>query len=57
LPRHPHPERNPGGNTGMSGGATPDSSGAQVIVSTNRMNQIRAIDPINNTLTVDAGVI
>ena len=46
-----------GGNTGMSGGATPDASGAQVIVSTTRMNQIRAVDPINNTLTVDAGVI
>ncbi len=46
-----------GGNTGMSGGATPDSSGAQVIVSTTRMNQIRAVDAINNTLTVDAGVI
>jgi FAD/FMN-containing dehydrogenase len=46
-----------GGNTGMSGGATPDASGAQVIVSTNRMNQIRALDPVNNTLTVDAGVI
>ncbi|MES2383106.1 MAG: FAD-binding oxidoreductase [Pseudomonadota bacterium] len=46
-----------GGNTGMSGGATPDASGAQVIVSTTRMNHIRAIDPVNNTLTVDAGVI
>jgi len=46
-----------GGNTGMSGGATPDSSGAQVIVSTNRMNLIRAVDPVNSTMTVDAGVI
>lgn len=46
-----------GGNTGMSGGATPDDSGAQVIVSTNRMNVIRAVDPVNNTMTVDAGVI
>ena len=46
-----------GGNTGMSGGATPDASGAQVVLSTTRMNRLRAIDPINNTLTVDAGVI
>jgi FAD/FMN-containing dehydrogenase len=46
-----------GGNTGMSGGATPDASGAQVIVSTTRMNRVRAVDPVNNTLTVDAGVI
>ena len=46
-----------GGNTGMSGGATPDDSGAQVILSTTRMNTIRNVDPINNTMTVDAGVI
>ncbi|EJN09547.1 FAD-binding oxidoreductase [Herbaspirillum sp. YR522] len=46
-----------GGNTGMSGGATPDDSGAQVILSTTRMNRIREVDPINNTMTVDAGVI
>jgi FAD/FMN-containing dehydrogenase len=46
-----------GGNTGMSGGATPDASGAQVIVSTTRMNKVRAVDPVNNTMTLDAGVI
>ncbi|MCA1323236.1 FAD-binding oxidoreductase [Herbaspirillum sp. alder98] len=46
-----------GGNTGMSGGATPDDSGAQVILSTTRMNRIRDVDPLNNTMTVDAGVI
>jgi FAD/FMN-containing dehydrogenase len=46
-----------GGNTGMSGGATPDDSGAQVILSTTRMNRIREVDPLNNTMTVDAGVI
>ncbi|MBG7619798.1 FAD-binding oxidoreductase [Herbaspirillum sp. AP02] len=46
-----------GGNTGMSGGATPDDSGAQVILSTTRMNRVREVDPINNTMTVDAGVI
>ena len=46
-----------GGNTGMSGGATPDGSGAQVILSTVRMNAIRAVDPLNNTLTCEAGVL
>jgi len=46
-----------GGNTGMSGGATPDASGEQVLLSLSRMNRIRHIDPINNTLTADAGVI
>ncbi|MCD2513411.1 FAD-binding oxidoreductase [Comamonas endophytica] len=46
-----------GGNTGMSGGATPDGSGAQVVLSTVRMNAIRAVDPLNNTLTCEAGVL
>ncbi|WP_438393353.1 FAD-binding oxidoreductase [Caballeronia sp. DA-9] len=46
-----------GGNTGHSGGATPDASGAQVVISLRRMNQIRAIDTINNTITVEAGAI
>lgn len=46
-----------GGNTGMSGGATPDGSGAQVVLSTVRMNAIRAVDPLNNTLVCEAGVL
>jgi len=46
-----------GGNTGMSGGATPDASGAQVILNMGRMNRIRDVDPINNTLTAEAGVL
>lgn len=46
-----------GGNTGMSGGATPDMSGAQVVLSLNRMKRIHEVDPVNNTLTADAGVI
>jgi len=46
-----------GGNTGMSGGATPDDSNSQIILSTRRMQNIRAVDPLNNTMTVDAGVL
>ena len=46
-----------GGNTGLCGGATPDASGSQVIVSLGRMNRIRAIDPLNNTLTAEAGCV
>lgn len=46
-----------GGNTGMSGGATPDDSGAQLILSTTRLKQIREVDPLNNTVTVEAGVL
>jgi FAD/FMN-containing dehydrogenase len=46
-----------GGNTGLCGGATPDASGRQVIVSLGRMNRIRTIDPLNNTMTVEAGCV
>ncbi len=44
-----------GGNTGLCGGATPDSSGRAVVVSLARLNRILAVDPLNNTITVEAG--
>lgn len=46
-----------GGNSGMSGGATPDSSGNAVILSLRRMNTIRAVNRENRTITCDAGLI
>jgi FAD/FMN-containing dehydrogenase len=46
-----------GGNTGLVGGQVPDASGNQIIVSTRRLNRIRAIDPASYTATVEAGVI
>jgi FAD/FMN-containing dehydrogenase len=46
-----------GGNTGMVVGATPDTSGTQVVLSLSRMNAIRAIDADNMTMTVEAGCI
>ena len=46
-----------GGNSGMSGGATPFDSGRELIVSLRRMNRIRAIDSAARTATCDAGVI
>ncbi len=46
-----------GGNTGMCGGATPLDTGDAVILSLARMNRIRAIDPGNNTMTVEAGCV
>ncbi|MGZ0190486.1 MAG: FAD-binding oxidoreductase, partial [Alphaproteobacteria bacterium] len=46
-----------GGNTGLCGGATPSESGDQLLLSLTRMNQVRAVDPLNYTLTADAGVI
>ena len=46
-----------GGNTGMVVGSTPDASGRQVVLSLTRMNRVRAIDPGNLTITVDAGCV
>jgi D-lactate dehydrogenase (cytochrome) len=46
-----------GGNTGLCGGATPDASGLQVILSLSRLNRVRAIDTVNNTLTAEAGCV
>lgn len=42
-----------GGHTGLCGGATPICG--EVVVSLTRLNRVRAIDPDNNTLTVEAG--
>ena len=44
-----------GGNTGLCGGATPLADGAVVVISLARMNRVRALDPDNDTLTVEAG--
>ncbi|CAM2192386.1 D-2-hydroxyglutarate dehydrogenase [Paraburkholderia kururiensis] len=46
-----------GGNTGLAGGATPDASGTQAVLSVKRLNRIRDVDPHNNTITVEAGVV
>jgi len=46
-----------GGNTGLTGGSQPHDTGAEIILSTTRMNRVREIDTVNNTMTVDAGCI
>ncbi len=46
-----------GGNSGMSGGATPDESGASLLVSLRRMNAIRALDVSARTALCEAGVV
>ena len=46
-----------GGNTGLVGGGVPDSSGSQVLLSLSRLNRVRAIDPANLTMTVEAGMV
>lgn len=45
-----------GGNTGLSGGATPSATGLNVVLSLTRMNKVRDIDVLNNTISLDAGV-
>jgi FAD/FMN-containing dehydrogenase len=46
-----------GGNTGMCGGAVPDDSGNQLVVSLTRMRAVRAVDPVGQTITVEAGAV
>ena len=46
-----------GGNTGYCGGATPDASSSQVLLSLARLNRIRALDTANYTLIAEAGCV
>ncbi|MGV3743157.1 MAG: FAD-binding oxidoreductase [Burkholderiaceae bacterium] len=46
-----------GGNTGLVLGSVPDQSATAAVLSLTRLNKIRAVDPINNTMTVEAGCI
>lgn len=46
-----------GGNSGMSGGATPDASGEAIVLSLRRMNAIRRLDRDAREATCEAGVI
>lgn len=46
-----------GGNTGMVVGSTPDTSGTQIVLSLQRMQQVRKIDASNMTITLEAGCI
>ncbi len=45
-----------GGNTSMVGGAAVGEDGSELVLSLSRMNRIRAIDPVDMTMTVEAGV-
>jgi FAD/FMN-containing dehydrogenase len=50
-----------GGNTGLSGGATPEPAATAkrpaVVLSLKKMNKVRAIDSVNNTITAEAGCV
>jgi len=46
-----------GGNTGLCGGAIPDTSGRQLILSLGRMNRIRSLEPDDFSMIAEAGCI
>src|SRR6476659_4661125 len=46
-----------GGSTGRGGGATPGDAGRAVVLLTSRLNRVRAVDTVNDTMTVEAGCI
>jgi FAD/FMN-containing dehydrogenase len=46
-----------GGNTGLVGGQVPVApEGREIVLSLSRLNRIREIDPVSNTVIVEAGV-
>jgi FAD/FMN-containing dehydrogenase len=45
-----------GGNTGLVGGSIPFETGNEIVLSLKRLNQVREVDPLSDTMTVDAGV-
>lgn len=46
-----------GGNTGLVWAGIPDESGRLIVLSLSRLNRIRDVDPIGDTMTVEAGVV
>ena len=46
-----------GGNSGMCGGATPDTSGKAILLSLRRMDSVRSFEPDARQIVCEAGVI
>ena len=44
-----------GGNTGLVGGQIPRPEGCDLLLSLGRMHRIRRVDPVDNTMLVEAG--
>ena len=44
-----------GGNTGYCGGATPDESGGEIVLSLRRLARVRSVDALNYSLLAEAG--
>jgi len=45
-----------GGNTSMVGGAAVSEDGSQIVLSLSRLNRVCAIDPVDMTMEIEAGV-
>src|SRR4051794_35111435 len=46
-----------GGNTGLCGGSVPTGSQREVVLALGRMNRIRELDRLNDTMTAEAGCV
>src|SRR5688572_13347636 len=46
-----------GGNTGLVGGSVPTGAHREIVLSLSRLNRIRALDRLNDTITVEAGCV
>ncbi len=46
-----------GGNTGLVGGSVPTGARREIVLSLSRMNRIRELDALNDTITVEAGCV
>jgi len=71
LPRHVHevaavlalcsefsvPVFPQGGNTSVCGGSVPSEDGRGIVLSLERLNKIREVNPGNNSITVEAGCV
>jgi FAD/FMN-containing dehydrogenase len=46
-----------GGNTGLVGGSVPTGKRREIVLSLGRMNRLRNLDPLNDTMTVEGGCV
>jgi FAD/FMN-containing dehydrogenase len=46
-----------GGNTGLVGGSVPTGARREIVLAMARMNRIRSLDPLNDTVTAEAGCV
>jgi len=45
------------GNTSYCGGPVPDESGAEIVLALRRLNRVRTVEPLNYSMTVEAGCV